>query len=99
MWNLKRNYRTELIKQKETHRLINELLVVWGEGIVREFGIVMYTLPYFKWIAHKGLVYSTWNSTQCYVAAWMGVEFGGEWIHVYMWLSPSAVHLELSQYC
>ena len=24
--------------------------------------------------------------------AWMGVEFGGGWIHVYMWLSPFAVH-------
>ena len=28
---------------------------------------------------------------------WMGTEFGGEWIHVYIWLSPSAVHLKLSQ--
>ena len=26
------------------------------------------------------------------MAAWMGVEFGGEWIHVYVWLSPFAVH-------
>ena len=26
----------------------------------------------------------------------MGEEFGGEWIHVYVWLSPSAVHLKLS---
>ena len=23
----------------------------------------------------------------------------GEWIHVYVWLSPFAVHLKLSQYC
>ena len=23
-------------------------------------------------------------------------EFGGEWIHVYMWLSPFAVHPKLS---
>ena len=36
------------------------------------------------------------NSAQCYVAAWMGGEFGGEWIHVYVWLSPFAVHLKLS---
>ena len=27
------------------------------------------------------------------VAAWMGGEFGGEWIHVYVWLSPLAVYL------
>ena len=28
-------------------------------------------------------MYSTGNSTQCYVAAWMGGEFGGGWIHVH----------------
>ena len=26
-----------------------------------------------------------------------GGEFGGEWIHVYVWLSPFAVHLKLPQ--
>ena len=25
----------------------------WGEGIVREFGMDIYTLPYFKWITNK----------------------------------------------
>ena len=29
---------------------------------------------------------ATGNSAQCYVAAWMGGEAGGEWIHVYVWL-------------
>ena len=24
---------------------------------------------------------------------------GGEWIHVYVWLSPFAIHLKLSQHC
>ena len=28
--------------------------------------------------------------------ALMGGEFGEEWIHVYIWLSPFAVHLELT---
>ena len=42
------------------------------------------------------LLYGTWNSTQCYVAAWMGGEFGGEWIGEFTWLSPLAVHLKLS---
>ena len=51
------------------------------------------------WRANKDLLYSTGDSAQCYVAAWMGGEFGGEWIHVYIWLNPSAVHLKLSQYC
>ena len=70
-----------------------------GEGIVRVFGIDMYTLLYLKWITNKDLLYSTENSAQCYMAAWMGGEFGGEWILVHVWLSPFAVHLKLSQHC
>ena len=41
------------------------------------------------------LLYSTQNSAWCYVPAWMGGGFGGEWIHVYVWLSPFTVHLKL----
>ena len=48
---------------------------------------------------NKDLLYSTWKYVQCYVAAWMGGEFGAEWIHVYVWLSPFLVHLKLSQQC
>ena len=70
-----------------------------GEGIVRDFGKVMYTLLYLKWITNKNLLYSTGNSAQCYVAAWMGGGFGEEWIHVYVWLSPFTIHLKLSQCC
>ena len=44
-------------------------------------------------------MYSTWNSAQYYVAAWLGGGLGGEWKHVYVWLSPFAVKLKLSQYC
>ena len=62
----------------------------------RELGIDMYTPLYLKWITNKGLLSSTGNAAYCYVAAWMGGEFGGEWIHVYVWLSPFAVHLKLS---
>ena len=58
----------------------------------------MYTLLYLKWIRDKDLLYSTRNSAQCYVAAGMGGEFRGEWIHVYVWLSPFPGHLELSQH-
>ena len=47
----------------------------------------------------QDLPYSTWNSAQCYVAAWIGGEFGGEWIHVFVWLSPFAIHLKPSQHC
>ena len=30
--------------------------------------------------------------------AWMGVGLEGEWIHVYVWLSPFTIHLKLSQH-
>ena len=71
----------------------------WGEGIVREFGMGMYKLLYLKWVSNKDLLTGTWNSAQCYVAAWMGREFGGEWIRIYVWPSPFSVHLKLSQHC
>ena len=56
--------------------------LVQGEGIVREFGMDMYTLLYLKWITNKDLLYSTGNSTQCYEAAWTGEGIEGEWIVV-----------------
>ena len=46
--------------------------------MVREFGIDLYTLLYLKWITNEDLLYCTRNSAQCYVAAWMGGEFGEE---------------------
>jgi len=70
-----------------------------GEGIVRQFGMDLYTLLYLKWITNKDLPYSTRNSAPCLVAAWMGGEFGGEWIHVCVWLSPFPIPLKLSQHC
>ena len=70
-----------------------------GEGIVREFGIDMYTLLYLKWITNKDLLYSTRNSAQYYVVDWMEGESGGEWLYVYIWLSHFAMFLKLSQYC
>ena len=71
-----------------------------GGGRDREFEMDMCTLLYLKWITNKDLLYSTGNSAQCYVAAWMGggVRFAGESIHVYVRLSPFAVHLKLSQH-
>ena len=72
-----------LTKQKETHKRREPTFGCpgqegWGEGIVREFGIDMYTLLYLKWITSKDLLNSTWNSAQCGMAAWMGEEFEGE---------------------
>ena len=48
-----------------------------------------------KWITNKDLLYSTGNSAQRYVAAWMGGEVGGECIWANVWLSPFAIHLKL----
>ena len=59
----------------------------------------MYTQLYLKWITNKNVSYSSWNSIQCYIPAWMRGGFGEEWIHVYVWVSPFTVHLKLSQHC
>ena len=67
--------------------------------IVMESGMDMYALLYWKWITSKDPLYSTRNSAKCYMATWMGWELGGEWIHVYVWFRPFAVHLKLSQHC
>ena len=72
-------------------------MVARDGGSDREFGTDMYTLLYLKWITSKDLLYHTGNSAQW--AARMGGDLGEEWIHVYVWLSPFAVHLKLSQYC
>ena len=66
-------------------------MVKTQSSIVREFGINIYSLIYLKWISNKDLLYSTGNSAECYVAAWMGGEFGGEWLHVHVWLSPFVI--------
>ena len=58
----------------------------------RQFGMNMYTLLLGN---QYGPTYSTENSAQCYVAAWMGGECGREWTHVYVRLRPFAVHLKL----
>jgi len=46
-------------------------------GIVREFGIDMYTAV-FKMDKQQDLLYSTKNSAQHHGAAWNGGDFGGE---------------------
>ena len=44
--------------------LENQFMIIrregWREGMVREFGMDMYTLLYLKWSANKDLLYSTW---------------------------------------
>ena len=71
-------------------------MVTKGEGMRKEIGSLGWTCTYhyvLKWITNKDLLYSTGNSAQCYVAAWMVGEFeAGPWICVYVWLNPFAVH-------
>ena len=50
----------------------------------------------FKMGHQQGPLRSTGNSAQCHVAAWMGGEFAGEWMHSRV---PFAIHLKLSQHC
>ena len=84
---------TYLQKRKRVADLENKLTaarVGWkgmGEGVVRELGVDMYTLLYFKWIANKNSLYSTENSAQCCVTAWMVGSFreNGS-MHVYGWV-------------
>ena len=67
MYNLKRddtnefNYKIERLTVSE-----NKFMVAAGErcgtGIVRGFGIDMYTLLYLKWISNKDVPYNTGNS-------------------------------------
>ena len=64
-----------------SHQFTQSLWLLWeglGKGIVREFGMGMYTLLYLERITNKDLLYSTRNSTQCYMATWKVGEFGGE---------------------
>ena len=79
-------------KQKETHRLRE-----WTYGYQGGVCDAHVTLLYLKWVTNKDLWYSTENSAQGYVAAWMGGEFEGEWIHVCvcvaesLWCSPETI--------
>ena len=76
MWELKRNDTNELTKQKETHRLRKRTHGCREEGIVKDFGKVMYTLLYLKRITNKNLLYGTRHSAQCYVPVWRGGVLG-----------------------
>ena len=49
-----------LRKQKETHRLRKQTQGRQGEGLVKDFEKVMYTVLYLKWKTNKNLLYSTW---------------------------------------
>ena len=72
-----------LTKHKETHRLTEQISDCWP-GRDREFRMDQYALLHLKQKTNTDVAYGIWNAAQCYVAAWVGGEFGGEWIHVYV---------------
>ena len=56
MWNLKRNYTNELTYKTERNSQTWKMnLWLPREGTVKDFGKVMYTLLYSKWITNKDL--------------------------------------------
>ena len=74
-----------LTKQKKTQTLRMSLWFLkgrMGRASQRVWDKYVHT-AILKWISNKGLLYSTWNSAHCYVAAWMGGMFGGEGIHIW----------------
>ena len=79
-------------KQKQTHRLRKQIYdyqrrKFGGGGINQEVEINIYTLLYVKQIINKDLRYSTRNSTQYSVMAYMGKESKkkrGKWIYEYV---------------
>ena len=98
LWLCSQSYQLQSVHTHGEIKMFTPLMVAWGEGwekrIVRKLEMVVYTRLYLKWLTNKDLLNSTWNSAQCYVAAWMGREFGGEWIHVCIWLSLFTIHLK-----
>ena len=85
-----------LQSRKRLTDLENELMVARQKGGGRDSYRVWDGRVHTAVFNNKDLLYSTGNSAQCYVAAWMGEEFGEEWIQVYVWLSPCTVHLKLT---
>ena len=65
-------------KWEQTHRLREQTHGCrrkgWGEGIVREFAMGMYTLLYLKWITNKALLHRGLCSRLC-----GSLDGGGVW--------------------
>ena len=72
----------------------------WGKGIVREFGMDMYTLLYWKWITNKDLLYSTENYIQYPMINHKGKEFlKKECLYIYVYLNHFAMYQKWTQHC
>ena len=89
MWDLKKMAPVNLfIKQKKIHNVESKLMVTTGGrgrgvgGINCETWTDVYTLPYIKEVTNKDLWYSTRNTIQYSVMAYMGIEYKKEWISI-----------------
>ena len=89
-------------KQKQTHKLRERTYGYWsggeGWGGGRENQGVWdrhVLTAIFKMDNQQGPTVQHRDLCSMLCAVWMGGEFGGEWIHVYVWLSHFAVHLKL----
>ena len=86
---------------KQTHRHRRQIYGCQrgnkGERKIRSLRLI-HTVLHINILIKQIINKDLWNSAQCY-AAWRRGEFGGEWIHGYLSLSPLAIHLKLSQHC
>ena len=73
-------------------------MVAGGKRMVRDFGKVMYMLLSLKWITSKDLHTAQGTLFKVMWQPGWGGGFGGEWIHMCVWLSPFAVHLKLPEH-
>ena len=76
---------------KDTMRNSYTLLLL--RQLISPFQAAQYLrAEYLKRITIKNLQCRSWTSSQRYVAAWMGEEFRGEGIHMYVWLKLHTFH-------
>ena len=77
-----------LTKQKQSHRCKKQTYgywgCQWGEGLIWEIGIDIYTLLQIKQVTNKDLLYSKRISTQYSVMTYMGKEAKKDFIYVYV---------------
>ena len=85
IWNLRKKwYKWTYLQNRTRLRLTKWTYGCQGKGHLGSLRW-SYIHAIFKWITNKGLPYSTWNSDQCYVAAWVGGRFREERVHVYIY--------------
>ena len=92
------NYKTEIDSQAFRMSLCLPQEKVKGRDSSGVWDGHVYTAK-SKMDNQQDLLYIMKNSAPCYVEAWMGGELGGEWIHVYVWLSSFDIYLKPLQHC